>query len=360
MRLKSIFSVPIFILTIFWIMNFLSCKDNPTVSTNKFELDSARFDIEAKLFERVDIWDVCVIDTNNIYLTNPYFLLYYDGINNNTYYFNDNFYCIRIGGLDNDNIYLGGRNVSGTQSPPRLKKWAGAGFIEIPIGDSLNDSFLIDDIFVKESNEVWITGGNKYAMKYDGNRIKKYYFPDTLYDDSYILLDDNNNTCLLRTYNTSNGQGTGYKIIMKFYKLINDEFVFYSYHEYNSEGVNSIYAPGNIGNKICAYAKDGIYEFDGYNYNKTVDAGDISLLMTAPRKFKKASINNVLLKGTIGNEVNSRIFHWNGNKWSLEKGYVYYIDCIVHYFFYVNNVFIGFGNNGIYSYLYFYKKKKLN
>lgn len=350
MKRKSIFFVPIFIFALFWIINFLSCSDNTiTQQSTSGGFDSARYKVSKTT---VPIGDYSyIIDSSNIFLGDFYNLLYIKDTSFIYLEYGDNFFCRNMGGR-NDEIYFVGDSYDNHPGfeKPRLKKWTGMGFQEIPIVDTTNKYYSLLFVYLS-SNYGLFTGGNKgNVLRYYNGNFKKYQF-DSVFSECQFFQDEQNNLYCWE-YKDSSYLGIWVKEWQYFYKYENDSWNFvYSYFSMTDSTKSNRMWPFQVGNEILATGNGGIYKFDGSSYKKIINTNNFKPLLG--NGIGGSGSNNFLL---LGSEDNYGIFfNWNGNKWSKEyiTG-IGYIDIK-----YANNCFIATipRSIGVYDLLIFKKTK---
>lgn len=348
MKKRTIYSVQIFITYILSIFLFNSCNDNPVI--NQIEgFDSARFNVRVDTIHLIESMNMYAADTSNLFFYGYDKFAYYDGNTYHTIPFTGGFECHAICGTSKNNVYIGGENFY--TGRPQLKKWDGAGFIEIPVIDSTYEKYPIQMLFAKSENEIWMKAGDKSILRYDGYSFKRYDF-DTLQNWSYFLTDENNTLCCVRFRDSSNIYYNTGKFSFKFYKFINENWVFYSYHEYYYPQ-EEVLRPINIGNEIYASSRSGVYKYDGYSFYKVINVNTFKLESIC-YDYSTSNINNFLVRGSIDYGYNYNMLHWNGKKWSIEN------DERIIYFtspYRFGDKFIAFGSPDYYTLVYFFTKK---
>lgn len=321
----------------------VSCYDNSVINNEQpFSFDSARFNVTYKQapFEMNFAY---ITDTDKI------FLGYFDGF---SYYkngefiykpFNTNFYSYYMDGFNENNVYLCGLEVlSYLRSRYKLIKWNGVDFETIQMDDTVSGkNHKFTSIYCKSPNEMWLGGGDGTAWKYDGQKFTKYLLDTVGISDhgnySYLLSDGNDNICCVQVRDSTNPQVTWGIRYFQFYKLnTNSEFELISSKKYiNTDGPAF---PKRVGNNMYTATKEGLYEFDGYNFSKVTDIGTIKFPLgyvvgTGP--------NDLMISGyeSFNGYPSACLYHWNGIKWSKENKYLSF-NAFGTYLVYVNNMYI--------------------
>ena len=334
------------------IMSFylISCFDNPIVNIEQpFSFDSARFNVTYKQAP-YDLNGAYVTDTDKIFLYDYYGYAYYK--NGAFIYssYNLNFYPMsNMDGLNENNAYLGGYEmVDNNRMRYKLMKWNGTDFETIQMTDTLSGiNYYFSSIYYKSPNEMWLGGGNGTAWKYDGVNFSKYII-DTNYGSStkqhiitYLLNDGNNDLCCVHLRDSTNNNYTSGILYFKFYKFNNNNGEFDLLTSIKYKDQNGSYGPctpRKIGNKMYTVSSEGLFEFDGYSFNKITDIGPI----IQPYPYVAGTgPNDIMISGRT--EINSNyyagLYHWNGNKWSKENKFISFSNGS-SYLVYVNNMYI--------------------
>ena len=105
---------------------------------------------------------------------------------------------------------------------------------------------------------------------------------------------------------------------------------------------------------MYAVAKDGLYSFDGYTFNKITDIGPILHSYYAAG----TGPNDIMISGmeeVNGNQVQC-LYNWNGLKWSKESKYIspYFYT---NYLTYVNNMYVSIESENMSTIIKFLKRK---
>lgn len=350
MRKKSIIFVLIISVIFLCGFNIYSCKDNPLNQIVESEgFDSARFNVRIDTILFIESMNMYAADTSNLFFYGYDKFAYYDGNTYHTKPFTGGFEGHAICGTNKNNVYIGGENYH--TGRPQLRKWDGSGFIEISVIDSTDEKYPIQMLFAKSQKEIWMMAGDKSILRYDGFDFKRYDF-DTLQNWSYFLTDENNTLCCVRFRDSSNMYYNAGKFSFKFYKYINENWEYYSYHEFYYPQ-EEILRPINIGNEIYATSSSGIYKFDGFNFTKIINVNSFKLYGLHSNQ-RTASLNNLLVTGSISFGYNLDILHWNGKKWSIENDK----NIIFLYNFYcVGDKIIAHGSPDYVTFVYFFSKK---
>ncbi len=327
------------------VMSFylISCYDNPVVNDEQpFSFDSARFNVTYKE-DMFPMNMAYITDTDKIFLSDYGGFSFYK--NGEFLYkpFNTNFYAYNIDGVNENNVYLSGTEIIyNNRSRYKLIKWNGVDFESIQMKDTFSgDHHEFTSIYCKSPNEMWLGGGDGTAWKYDGILFTKYILDTVGIPNlgiySYLLSDANDKTCCVQVRDSTNPEVTWGIRYFKFYKLNNnDEFELTCSQKYvNTDGPAF---PKRVGNKMYTATKEGVFEFDGYNFSKVTDIGPIKFPLgyvagTGP--------NDLMISGSepINGYQSACLYHWNGIKWSKENKILPF-ELRPTYLVYVNNMYI--------------------
>jgi hypothetical protein len=321
----------------------ISCYDNPVVNNEQpFSFDSARFNVTYKQ-SPYGLDEAYITDTDKIFLGDIYGFSYYK--NGEFIYlpFNFNFMSYYIDGFNENNVYLCGlESFSYLRSRYKLIKWNGVDFETIQMDDTVSGSHHeFTSIYCKSPNEMWLGGGDGTAWRYDGTKFHKYFLDTVGISDpgvySYLLSDPYNNICCVQIRDSSNEIGTSGIRYFKFFKFNNNnEFELTSSKIYiNSEGPS---IPKRVGNNMYSVTKEGLYNFDGYNFTKIIDIGQIEEPMV---DIAGTGPNDLMISGrtNVNNNYKPCLYNWNGKRWSKENKF---LSNTMHstYLTYVNNMYI--------------------
>ncbi|HEY5122802.1 MAG TPA: hypothetical protein VIK14_03625 [Ignavibacteria bacterium] len=323
---KSKFTVPkfllescLFVFALIFSMNFNACSNNPVSPIQGIGLDSARYNTKEYILYS-DIWYSYLADSINIFAGNPSSLILINANDSSqkTLYYGDNFYCINMGGCGQE-IYFVGQNWNDpTYYPkPRMKKWTGSGFKEIPIIDSSNKYYGLTTVFLASNNEVWSGGEKGNILKYSNGEFTKYQF-DSIFQYTRFFNDELQNLYCMQQRDSGNPEGTYRKVYQYFYKfnsqVWNPVYIYIS--EIHGE-IDTRIAPSQVGNEVLGVGKDDIYKFDGISYKKIISSENFHFINSGT--ISGSGANNILVvgyEGTGSGLVN--FYNWNGKKWSKE------------------------------------------
>ena len=327
----------------------ISCYNSPVVNNEQsFSFDSARFNVTYKQAP-YDLWDAYVTDTDKIFLYDYYGYAFYKNGDFIFRTYNINFYpTSNMDGIDDNNLYLGGfERVYDNRVRYKLLKWNGTDFESILMSDTvsgINHTFA--SVYCKSPNEIWLGGRDGTAWKFDGINFSKYiidtnYGSSSHYISTRILTDGNNNLCCVHLRDSTNYNVTSGIRYFKFYKFNNNsgEFDLLTSIKYKDQhGSYGPSTPRRIGNKMYTVSSEGLFEFDGYTFNKITDIGPI----LHPHPYVAGTgPNDLMISGILETNLNQSVclFNWNGKKWSKEDRFLSNASSS-NYLVYLNNMYI--------------------
>jgi hypothetical protein len=213
-------------------------------------------------------------------------------------------------------------------------------------------------VYFKSTSEIWLGGGDGTAWNYDGMNFRKYILDTNFgraqeWTNTYLLSDGSDKICCVQvrdSVNFNNSWGIRY---FKFYRLNSSgDFELTASNRYENT-----YGPAFVkkaGNSLYAVAKDGLYSFDGYTFNKITDIGPI---LHPYYSAAGAGLNDIMISGieeVSGNQVQC-LYNWNGVKWSKESKSIsqYYYTT---YLAFVNNMYVTVESENMSSILKFLKR----
>ena len=316
--MKKIKSIPVFfVAAVLCLILIDSCSDeeNPvTPPEEAYQFDSARYNWKVDtLYGQGFYAGLWAKDTNEIFIPNIYsnYLLYIkDGKKTVTWYQDEN----RIGGVFGDELNNGfraGAILIGTLYQPLIQVWSGNNFVDIGNPQILDRNFFYWTAFIKNSSEMWfgLTDGN--IVKYNGFEFITYCLFDSRIQGLKFFNDENNNLKLLASIHHLDTDKTEFLI----YEFTGTQWI-KIFSDLNSMRPLKY----NILNKYVSAVNE-------YSIFELVDSSLIPRIALNPigSNFSMGgySFNNIIFPSPIRiqNRVSS-LFHWNGEKWSLElSGY---------------------------------------
>jgi hypothetical protein len=314
---KSIFSVPILFIILFVVLFISSCNNNPVSPTQDIGFDSARY-ITIKYHIPFGPWYSYLADSTTIFVGEYGTLMLIKDSTQKFLLYGDNFSCNYMSGKDQE-IYFVGQNWNDpTNYPkPRMKKWTGSGFQEIPIIDSSNEYYSLNTVFLASNNEVWVGGEKGNILKYYNGSFTKYKF-DSTFQFSKFFQDELQNLYCMQERDSSNPEGTYRKEYQYFYKYLSQNWnLVYLYITETHYEIDTYITPCQVRNEIFGIGKDGIYKFDGNSYRKIINSDNFHLENYS--SISGSSSTNLLVVGYEGSWSGFvNFYNWNGKKWSKE------------------------------------------
>jgi hypothetical protein len=352
MKKKSIFFVPVLLIIFLWMLNLSSCNDNSITIQQIEGFDSARYNIKHSI-ESLGYYSY-IIDSNNIFLGYFSNLLYIKDTSYLYLNYGDNFCCLYMGGRNNEIYFVGhsfGEQVGFEK--PRLKKWTGMYFQEIPIIDTTNKYYYLTFVYLSTNDGLFLGGNKGNILRYYNGEFTKFQF-DTTFRLCKFFQDEQYSLYCWEYKDSANSLGNWIKIFQNFYKFKNNSWdLVYTYTTIIDSTESKNIWPCQVGNEILAMGNDGIYKFDGVSYKIIMNISCFH--PNNGYDIDGTGINNFLISGSELDYSDFHFYHWNGNKWSKECSN---IPPSGYRMKYANNCFIAtaFYMEGFCNYFKFTKK----
>jgi hypothetical protein len=171
---------------------------------------------------------------------------------------------------------------------------------------NFEDNFSVSQIFVKSSNEIWISCTRGRIYKFDGYNFIQYRKADSLMFSEEILYDRSNKLRHLTSYFTSN-----------------DTVEYFYVYDFDGSNWIKTYQDIVYPRATKTYGKLK-YDIFGYDFFKIYELQNNTLIprVTPPNgagfgKITGDSFDNIMVYLYLTN--NFTFFHWNGQKWSNEN-----------------------------------------
>ena len=294
----------------------VSCSEYSPVTPpdEPYQFDSARYDWSFQSFN-TEFFTFEAFDTINIFLLGVYALVKYDGNNFNYNYYGDNsFYPITMGSYDKNNIYIGGddNSVSSENGKPRMKKWNGSIFDEIPIKDSTNRHYQISSIQAKSENEIWM-GSTRGDLIHYNNGSFEFLRIDTTFIFTLFGTDEMGNFYSVAQKTVFDSLTSNY---LNIYKKVNNtwDWTLVFSEKYTGYDINEI-QPSSINFEISGFKNNNIVKFNGNSFHEIFNIKPFTAYPVIP--LSDTNTNQFLIPGKIKND-GYWLFHWNGIQWSKE------------------------------------------
>lgn len=306
--MKKIISIPVYFFVFLCSMLIVSCSDdNPVTSQDgPYQFDKARYEWRTDTLYSSYVSNLFGFDTSHVFFLGTHSISIYNGENYSSYAFDDMRFNV-IGGLDNYNVYIGGKYPNGDY---RVMKWDGASFTDIPMPSDTATEYGITGILVQSPNEIWLGTQGKIFFA-DGVSFKEYKI-DSASVISRITL---NNGVLLASgrrifYNNVHGESETYV-----YKFENASWV--KIYSEIIPNIDQQVFPSQLGNELFGVMEEGVFGFNNSSFVK---------MISSPSPYKLGGIlsgsneNEILAYGYSENydESNAFTINWNGSKWSKE------------------------------------------
>ena len=258
---KSIFFIPVFIVSFYLLITLISCnKENPiTPPPVPSIIDSNYLDWS---FDTIDIsikYGMCIADTNKIFIPGRPYLVYINNGTVNYKNYNDNdFGSFCISGTNINNVFIGGFSFSLSKS--KLKRWNGATIEDIALPSDTGNIF---NILAISQNDVWMTTSRNKIYHYANNSTNTYWFSSN-YAGGNIFKDN-----LENLYSSFYEITTGNYVYLNIFKFINDTWVQVSRDSANKNlGIG--YFIGFSGDKYLRNNASSIDYFNGLFWGKYI------------------------------------------------------------------------------------------
>lgn len=318
--MKKFISFPVLLITVSIFTGiFNNCnEDNQIIIPidTEYAFDSARYDWS---FDSIpgEIFTFNAFDTSNIFLLGVRAIIHYDGANLNYHYYADNsFYPLSIGSYNKNSIYIGGDDNSVKNSGmPRLKKWNGLTFEEIPIPNPNNNRYQFSAIFGVNEDETWMGSTRGDLIHYNQGNFEFLRLDSTFYFTMFGN-DDLGNFYSVAVKTVFDSLTTNY---LNIYKKVNDQWqwsLVFS-EKYNMYDINEV-QPTLINNYISGFQNNNIVKFIGNVFQEIFSIKPFNVYQVS--RFSDTNTNFFLMPGLIENG-RLELFHWNGSKWSKEVNF---------------------------------------
>jgi len=321
---KSIFSVPVFIVSFYLLITLMSCnKENPITPPpppSGYQFDSARYDwqVDTLLWYGYSTQAYFVLDSSNYYMATDFMqFIHHDQNGFHTFPLPDIFAgCVY--GNNKNNIYIGGyMTILGTNNDVlKLKIFNGSSIRDIPIPDTAyHTSYYISSIYVRKDNEIWLGTNLEKIIKFDGIKLTYYKF-----NSNYLFSPDAN-------FFEQENQFYAIGLIDAGAGWIDSALIF----KYSNDNWENVYKRGytkpfryrnnysHINGFLYSLEEDGLYRFNGSGFIKIMGfESSIFGQYGSFFVFAGGSEENFLIEAPSGNSGNIGLYHWNGIKWSKE------------------------------------------
>lgn len=310
---NSVFLLIVSILTLLYI----SCGSDNQIMTppdTEYRFDSARYDWTIYSFNSSSITFDSFNDSN-IFILSINNLREFDGINFIDHYFGyDGFSALSMDGMNNNNIYIGGYDNSvSNYLKPRLKKWTGSSFIEIPILDTTKRLYQILSVFSIDINEIFIGTTKGDIICYKNGEFEFYRIDSSFYVTEFA----------------SDQSGNFYFVAQKV--VFDSSTIRYLdiYIKNNNRGWNKIFSeiythldpneitPSMMNNNIIGFQHNVIKKFNGASFVKIFEVEPFDIYQIS--QFSDTTTDFFLIPGVERESSDiPKLFQWNGSSWSKE------------------------------------------
>jgi hypothetical protein len=307
----------------FLCLSFFSCSkdDNPIVPSvdTTYHFDSARY-----TWSTIELTDspqnLFVLDTDKVFIVMPYSLQKFNGLSITDYRLPDSITAFSIGGTDESNIYIGGRNWNSKNTKPMIVHANNFVFSVEKVPNPYNLNFSITRIFAK-ANDVFFSTLQGRSIIVKSNGSYSYYQIDSVFASDTVTgfrtlysggdFFYKNGTIKCSYYHlTNNDIGT---TSYGYYKVLNfTENIWNSEYQKNFNDADPMLLLRIIGNDLYGIKNNEIYKYTGTDFIKILSNIKIKLSNTA---FPGTDQNNFITSAYTSDRI---LVHWNGIKWSKE------------------------------------------
>ena len=314
--MKKIKSIPVYLLLFMLCSIFVvSCsEDSPVTPPDEpYPFDSARYDWSFQSFNTTFI-TFEAFDTTNIFLLGIQALVKYDGNNFYYNYYGDNsFDPLTMSSYDKNNIYIGGYNNSITNYLfPRLKKWNGVTFEEIPIPDPSDNRYQISAIYAVNKDELFLGSTRGDLIHYNSGSFE-FLRVDSTFIFTMFGTDEMGNLYSVAQKTVFDSLTSNY---LNIYKKVNNtwDWTLVFSEKYTGYDINEI-QPSRINFEISGFKNNNIVKFNGNSFHEIFNIKPFTAYPVIP--LSDTNTNQFLIPGKIKND-GYWLFHWNGIQWSKE------------------------------------------
>lgn len=291
---------------------FTACQED-IVLIDHTGFESARYQWESDTIAGQFFYDGVFIDTNKMFFLTISALYEYNGTNYIRHYMPYPFGGYSISGIDENNIYIGGYDVTGyTQSIAALKKWNGAGFEHFTLADTSDKSPYFHSVYSRAYNEHWLSSTKGKVYKFDGSNFTGFSFDTSYWYIDPFMEDEFGNVYFSSKIYEGSPMVTNTKVGLHKYNGTNWQTV---YSEDIAGGYGGTFFTGNISRQIYCTLDDELRFFNGTAF--TIFAkGEHFFFIDAG--FAGSSPSNIFISGFSLIDHNDYLYNYNGVRWSKE------------------------------------------
>lgn len=302
-------NIVLFVLLLLIVLMY-SCNSENPVDSEYYNFDMPRFDWKMTEIPGISNGDFCTsiwsLDTNEVFLCNlsGNRIFHFKDGQINQINFGSNIRISRITGLSKNEAYALGVEIVNGKYKPHLEKWNGNSFVNIPLIYNSDDDFSPSQIYVKNSNEIWISSSKGLIYKFNGSNLIKYQQTDTLMLSMGIIYDEENQLRHLTAYFTPDTSVKWY-----IYDFDGNDWS----KKYEDESIRYWRFYGIFKNSIYAHSENTIYKIQDNTLIPKVKT--TKTLLTYDVQGNK--FENIM--SFAERETGKGFYHWNGVKWSSEN-----------------------------------------
>lgn len=288
---------------------FISCSEDPVKFSEEFDPPRYSWSMDTIEADVIDIW---AYDTNNVYYADKYYYLaYYNGTDYDSLYYGGDISASAISGYDNNNVFIGGTNT--LNGKLMLKKWNGAGFVNLFVNDTIYQNTIITSVKVISPANIWSCTSNGRVFNYNGVTFDTYCLDSGSFLKP-ILVDAAGSIYIAgHIFYPSFPFFDSVKVFVKKFDNRNWINVYEEIYPESAESTNIVFH--NAGSEIVSVHIHDIFRYDGSSFQKILSVDQILLFDS----FFGFSTNDMLCLGSKDG-LNKNFYHWNGSRWSIELG----------------------------------------
>lgn len=305
-NIKKFLQIQSIYLILFPVFILLACeKDLVSIQTPPPDTDTLdRYEWSIDTIYGYAFNNIYVADSNNVFITSPLSLVYYNGETYSPINVNDPDFRFRgVSGFDRNNVFVGGNSVSSNN--PVLKKIENTSVSSYEIIGGA--SSFIADIFDVGLNQAWLSISERNSVYFFNSGV---FIPNAL--DSGVrgggFFRDSLNTLYyigMKTFLNNNYRYYFYKYANDYFELINIDSV---------NTVSELYGTFmKCGSDLIALGRTSIYYFTNGRWVKLCNTPKF-----LPITICGTSKNHLVCYGQTS-DITGAIFTWDGEKWHEEK-----------------------------------------
>ena len=293
-------------LILFPVFLFLACKeDSVSIQNPPQQIDTIdRYEWAIDTIYGYAFNNLYVADSNNVFITSPLSLVYYNGETYSPISVNDpDFRFSNVKGFDWNNVFAGGNRVN--SSTPVLKKVENTSVSSFEItGDT---GGTISGIFPNGPNQSWLSISESNTVYFFNSGLFIPYALDSGVREGSFFRDSLNTLYYIgiKPFSTYNFRFYFYKYVNNYFELINIDSI--------NSGTELYGFFMKCGSDLVALGRTSIYYFANGGWEKLCNTPEF-----LPITICGSSKNHLVCYGQTS-DITGAIFTWDGEKWHEEK-----------------------------------------